>query len=174
MVELVEGDGGDRTGLLDEKLDLALAGQGVDHVGHRAHKIDGVKNRHRLGAVGQGHGDFVPGPDTHGFEGPGADVDLLHHLLIGGPFAHEHIGGAVGEAPGAALHRLVERAALVVEMGGHLPIGGKPGGLHCGFSTHSQVPPSAVGPAGPGLRACTARSSRSGRNRSRPRCAHPG
>ena len=123
----------------------------MDHVGHSPHQVDGVERRHRLGAVGQGYGDPVAGAHADGLERPGTEVDLLYHDAVGGLASHEHIGRIVWVLLGAPLHRLVQGAVGVVQLGGNISPESQPGGLYLktSLSIHSRSSPLAAGPAAP-------------------------
>ena len=129
VIELIQGDGGDGVRFPEEELDLPLGGQGVDHVAHGAHQVDGIEHDDGLGAVGQADGDLVPGADADGFERPGAQLHLLDKIPVGGALAHEIIGDVGGVLVGHLFDGLEHGALEVIQVRGDVAQALEPGSL---------------------------------------------
>ena len=68
LIEHVHGDGRDGLGIVQIELDLALGGQGMDHVGDGADLVDGVEHDDGHRHVGQADGHALVGPDAAGLQ----------------------------------------------------------------------------------------------------------
>ena len=136
MIELIQRDGGDGAGFLQEKLDLPLGGQGMHHVAHGAHQIHRIEHDGGLGAVGQADGDPVIGADADGLQRTGAKLDLLDKIPVGGAAAHKIIGHIVGIFLRDALHRLKHGALEILQMGGDVAQALEPGHSDACCFTH--------------------------------------
>ena len=139
VVKLVQGDGGDRLGLIEVELNFLFRRQGVDHVGNAAHQIHRVEHIDGLGAVGHGDGHLVPGPDAQHLQALGTALDLLDHLAVGGGLAHKVKGDVVGVFLGHLFQSLEHRPAEILQVHGHIAHVGGPGSFHF---THTELPPS--------------------------------
>ena len=157
-------------GVVDVVDDLLFTGQGVDHVGHCTHAVDGVKQDNGLGRIGHTDGHPVAGAHALGAQCLGGGVHLSDEILKAHFIAIEVIGRRVGQALGRGLHcvdhgtvEILQRSGNVTRcfeprrfhVGRHRP--GDGAGLifyivgalelSCFICSHSNCPPPAVDPA---------------------------
>jgi len=168
VVELIQHDGRGGFGGVEIELDLLLRRQGVDHIGDAAHQIHRVEHVDGLRAVGHGDSDLVAGAHAQRFQALGALFDLLHHLAVGGGFAHEIKGDVVGVHIRHALHGLEHAAPEIVQVHGYVAHIVLPRGL---YFTHIVPPRSWAFPAPPGVSADTPAAARTWSSSSRPPAA---
>ena len=165
VVELIQRNGRGGLGGVEIELDLLLRRQGVDHIGDAAHQIHRVEHVDGLRAVGHGDGDLVAGAHAQRFQALSALFDLLHHLAVGGGFAHEIKGDVVGVHIRHALHGLEHAAPEIVQVHGHVAHIVLPRGL---YFTHIVPPRSWAFPAPPGVSADTPAAAQTWNSNSRP------
>ena len=129
-VELVKGDRRHGFGIVEVEFDLALSGEGMDHIGNRAHHVDGIEHAYGLRTVGQGDGHAVILLHADGAQGAGAFMDGGHSLAIRGVRAHEIIGDELRALLGDALHGFNHAAAEIIKVCGDAVHIGHPRGLY--------------------------------------------
>ena len=129
-VELPQGQAQDALRVIDVAHNLLLAGEGVNHVGHGANPVDGIKQNDSLGGVGHTDGDPLSHFHALSLQGPGCQVNLVNEIFIGHLVAKKVIGHALGVALGGGFDGVHHGAVVVLEVYRQVPYHLVPGGLY--------------------------------------------
>ena len=131
-IELPERQAEHAVGVVDVVDDLLLAGQGVDHVGHCAHAVDGIEQDNGLGRIGHTDGHPVAGAHALGAQRLGGGMHLSDEILKAHFVAVEVIGRRVGQALGRGLHRVDHGTVEILQRSGNVARCFEPRRFHVG------------------------------------------
>ena len=129
-VELIQGNGRHRAGIIQVEFNLLFRRQGVDHTGDTADQIHGIEHIDCLRAVGHGDSQLFTGTDAQGFQRFCTKSDLFNQFCISSGLAHEIKSHIIGVFLCNGFHSFKHGALKIIKVHGYIAHIILPGGFY--------------------------------------------